>query len=413
MFSVIRCSSTILKCRLEDITNISRRKAGWAIRERLHRPQKRVTIKEIFSIGRLPSGKGTAERMKFFSRLSEKKAKTMTFLLLSLAVVLLVAALLMNLLSPSGYSVTTYSMGSYVQQTVYGSGREDAAASAAGTVAQLENLISWRVEDSDVQKLNANAGKEFLTLDAATVSVLKTALSVCEESEGALDITVAPLSQLWDFDENPHLPDAALIDLLLPHVDYTQLSLPEDGTAALQKSGMAVDLGAVGKGAACDAAVGAYRESGVSRAVVAVGGSVGVYGEKPFGEAWKIKVRDPRQEGYLGELAIHSGFISTSGSYEKQFTQDGKTYHHILDPKTGYPAQSELVSVTVWSEGGALSDALSTACFVLGMEESRALLSAFNAGAVFVTQENKIYVTENLSDSFALDSETYRLAGTL
>ena len=157
-------------------------------------------------------------------------------------------------------------------------------------------------------------------------------------------------------------------------MDCTQLSLKEDGTAALQSHSAALDLGSVGKGAACDAAVAAYKEAGVDRAVVAVGGSVGVWGEKPFGQLWNIAVRDPDSEGSLGTLSVPSGFLSTSGSYEKQFEEDGVTYHHILDPKTGYPAESGLVGVTIWSDSGVLSDALSTACFVLGMEESLPLL---------------------------------------
>ena len=163
----------------------------------------------------------------------------------------------------------------------------------------------------------------------------------------------------------------------------------------------------MGKGAACDAALEAYAASGVDRAVVAVGGSVGVYGEKPFSQPWQIAVRDPRGEGSLGTLSIRSGFVSTSGSYEKQFTENGKTYCHLLDPKTGYPAESGLVSVTVWSKAGALSDALSTACFVLGLEESLPLLDEFEAEAVFITEEHEIYVTQGLQEAFQLKSGDY------
>ena len=311
-----------------------------------------------------------------------------------------------------GYTLTTYSMGSYVQQTVYGGNREEAAAAASSAVTELEGLISRNVADSDIIRLNQAAGTEFLEIDQRTWDVLNTSLQVCQASNGAFDITIGPISGLWGFDtQEPHLPQDSTIQSLLPMVDYENLSLLEDGTAALQVHGTALDLGAVGKGAGCDAAIAAYQENGADRAIVSVGGSVGVYGRKPGDQPWRIAVRDPDSDGSLGELAIYEGFLSTSGSYEKTFTQDGVTYHHILDPRTGYPADSDLLSVTVWSPGGALSDALSTACFVLGMEDSLPLLEEFDSGAIFITEDHQIYVTENLQDAFTLAAEGYTLAG--
>lgn len=311
-----------------------------------------------------------------------------------------------------GYTLTTYSMGSFVQQTVYGKNREEAASTASSAVTELEDLISRNVADSDIIRLNQAAGTEFLEIDQRTWDVLDISLQVCRASEGAFDITIGPISGLWGFDtQEPHLPQDSTIQSLLPMVDYENLSLLEDSTAALQIHGAALDLGAVGKGAGCDAAIAAYQEAGADRAIVSVGGSVGVYGQKPGGQPWRIAVRDPDSDGSLGELAIYEGFLSTSGSYEKTFTQDGVTYHHILDPRTGYPADSGLLSVTVWSSGGALSDALSTACFVLGMEDSLPLLEEFDCGAIFITEEHEVYVTENLQDAFTLAADGYTLAG--
>ena len=351
---------------------------------------------------------------KLFNRITEKQARVLTLCLLGAAAVLLGAALWLNLRAGgSGTTLTTYAMGSYIQQTVYGAGAEEAAQQASSAVTELENLISWRVEDSDIATLNQEAGGEFQDIDPQTWDILNTALQVCQASGGAFDITIAPISWLWDFDENPRLPQAETIEALLPAVNYENISLLEDGTAALQTHSTALDLGAVGKGAACDAAVAAYEESGVNRAVVSVGGSVGVYGEKPGGQPWTIALRDPDTEGSLGTLSLASGFLSTSGSYEKQFTEDGVTYHHLLDPDTGYPAESGLLSVTVWSGSGTLSDALSTACFVLGLEDSLPVLEQFDSEAVFITEDHQIYVTEGLADAFSLTGEGYTLAGTV
>lgn len=356
--------------------------------------------------------------MKLFGKISEKTARALTFLFLSAGCVLLLVALLLSQLASKGTTVTTYSMGSYVQQTIYGGNEAQAAENGAQAVAALEDLISWRVEGSDIARLNESTGSDFITVEATTYQLLQQALEVSQASEEKFSVTIAPLSQLWDFDENPHLPEPDLITAMLPYVDDEALSLQENNTVALQKKGMGLDLGGLGKGAACDAAVASYRESGVHRGVVAVGGSVGVYGEKPFGKPWNIAVRNPAGEGSLGgsslgELQIRSGFVSTSGSYEKQFTQNGESYHHLLDPQTGYPAETGLWSVTVWSEQGALSDALSTACFVLGQEKSLALLDRFGAGAIFISTNGEIKVTENLSDGFLLQSPDFTVVDTL
>ena len=322
---------------------------------------------------------------QWFARLSERTARRLALCLLLAAALLLGAALWLNLRTGGGgYTLTTYAMGSYVQQTVYGSGREDAAQAASSAVTELENLISWRVEDSDTARLNQAAGTEFLEIDPQTWDILNTSLQVCQASGGAFDITIAPISWLWNFDEDPHLPQDSTIQSLLPAVNSENVSLLDDGTAALQTQDTALDLG-----------------------------SVGLYGEKPWGQLWQVSVRNPDTEGSLGVLSLSGGFLSTSGSYEKQFTEDGVTYHHILDPDTGYPAESGLLSVTVWSSSGALSDSLSTACFVLGMEDSLPVLEQFDSGAVFITQDHQIYVTENLASAFSLTAEGYSLAGTL
>ena len=343
------------------------------------------------------------------SSTKQKKRTTrkIQFWLILLGVLLLAAGLLIFFLTGDDlFEATTFSMGAYVQQRVYGRNREEGAELAAQAVAELDDLISWRDGQGDVAAINEAAGKEFVSIDPRTEQVLRSAMAVCEASGGALDITIAPLSRLWDFDENPHLPSDDMIWKFLTKVDYSALSLPGDGTAALRLHDTAIDLGAVGKGAGCDAAIAAYQQAGVSRAVVAVGGSIGVYGQKPFGEPWKIAVRDPAGDGFLGTLSLTEGFLSTSGSYEKYFMENGKIYHHLLDPATGYPAESGLVSVTVKSGEGALSDGLSTACFVLGIEESLPLLKEFDAQAIFVTEDQEVYVTEGLWKDFALADDS-------
>lgn len=347
---------------------------------------------------------------------------------------LLAAALLLAGLAGCGAQepqrLTTFAMGSAVRQTVYGEGAATACAAVSQAARELENAISWRVEGSDIARLNAGAGGAVDLSHLETSGLLALAGKVSAASGGAFDVTIGPVSRLWDFDGDPHVPDPEELAAALALVDYRKLSgaagETPDGPARylLPSPGMAVDLGAMGKGAACDAALRRYRQdSSVEAAVIAVGGSVAVYGQKPDGKPWRIAVRDPRSDGTLGEIEMNSGYVSTSGSYEKTFTEDGRTYHHILDPHTGYPAESGLVSVTVWTpsveewtrpdadspdEGtpayyGAAADALSTACFVLGLEDSLPLLEEFGAQGLFVTEDGGVYPTEGLRESFTLE----------
>ena len=234
-----------------------------------------------------------------------------------------------------------------------------------------------------------------MTLSDETLNILTQAQSVSEKSGGAFDVTIAPISRLWDFDDELNeVPDSDLITSLLPYVNHSLLRIDEtEQTASLKNLGMAVDLGSVGKGAACDAAVRAYEEAGAKAAIIAVGGSVGVYGEKSSGKPWSVAVRDPNGDGSLGSVTLAEGFVSTSGSYDY----------------AGYPAESGLVSVTVVAKSGVLSDALSTACFVLGREDGMKLLEEFDAEGIFINSDNNITVTDGLKDRFTLTSRDYTL----
>ena len=331
------------------------------------------------------------------------------------AAVLGIAVLLLSLYTTDSCQLDTFSMGSYVQQTVYGKNKKEAAQQASGKVTQLEQLISWKIEGSDIQRLNAAAGGEFVKIDPAVYQLLRLSADVSEVSHGAFDITIAPISQLWDFDAQQELvPDSKLIESLLPEVGFEAVKLGEDNTAALYGKGNAVELGAIGKGAACDTMLQSYKDFGVSGAIASVGGSVGIYGSKPLGFPWRVAVRDPKSTGGMGELSLKEGFLSTSGNYEKGFEKDGVWYHHILDPKTGYPAGypsgSDLQSVTVWTKSsGALSDALSTVCYIMGLDESLGILETYDAQAVFVTKDDKVIVTNGLRSNFKLISEGYSM----
>jgi FAD:protein FMN transferase len=347
----------------------------------------------------------------------DKKLVILLGAVLAVIVLLLIYIWVRFGLKKQSYECTNYAMGTYVQQTVYGSKCVKAATAAAKNVGALENLISWRVSDSDIANLNHAAGTDWIQLDPKTIALLQISLDVAKKSEGAFEPTILPISSMWDFGgSNQHVPSADDLNKYLKYVSYNNLRIDTaSSTASLKYHYMAVDLGAVGRGAACDEAVAAYKASGADCGIIAVGNSVGVYGTKSDQSAWHIAVRDPNggedQSVAMGTIDLTSGFVSTSGPQEKKFSENGITYHHLLNPKTGFPENNGLVSTTVVCDNGALSDALSTACFILGKEKGMALLKEYNAGGIFIDKSNKVYVTENLKHTFKIAKNSYTLVG--
>ncbi len=310
------------------------------------------------------------------------------------------------------YECTNFAMNTYVQQTVYGSKRVEAATAAAKSVGALEDLISCTIDGSDIAKLNAASGSDWVQLDPKTIAILETGLDVAKKSDGAFEPTILPISSLWNFGgENQHVPSDDDIKKYIKFVNYNDLRIDkQNNSASLKFHYMAVDLGAIAEGAACDEAVAAYRDAGADCGIVAVGNSTGVYGTKADKTAWNIAVRDSgtgAQADTVGTVDLTSGFISTSGIHEKSFTENGISYYPLLNPKTGRPENNGLISVTVACNNGALSDALSAACFILGREKGMELLKKYNADGIFIDQGNKVYVSENLKDSFKIVNKQY------
>lgn len=311
-----------------------------------------------------------------------------------------------------GQTVYSFAMGTSVSVSLYGApgGEEEKLAQAVKNLDEQE--ISWRQEGSTLYRLNHSytAGQETMISDTLYVA-LTQAYNICRDSEGALDITIRPLANLWNIEsataEDFVIPDESQITTALAKTGYESVTIGEDKSVTLAKPGMILDLGAVGKGFALDVVQQILKEDGVRGATISVGGSVLVYGEKKEGSAFRVGIRNPQGDaedmiGYLEFASDTNTCISTSGDYEKYIEKDGTRYHHILDRKTGYPAESGLSSVTVVCQNGLYSDALSTACYVLGYERALMLLKKYKAEAVFIDSNNQITVTDGLKDQFYL-----------
>ncbi len=314
---------------------------------------------------------------------------------------------------PEVYQLSSTAMGTLVTETIYTAG-ENPASSVLELLTQTEDqYLSWREEDSDIGRANLQAGQGAADVDGKTMEYLKETLQLSRDSGGAFDPTMGQLTRLWDVEAaNPRIPGRKKIRQYLKESGYEKIHLNDSGTPQVElEEGVSIDLGAVGKGIGCDeAAELLQKDSQVQGAVVAVGGSVLTLGSKPDKSPWKVAVRDPRgtQEELLGVLnLVGETYVSTSGDYEKYFVQEGKRYHHILDPFTGYPADSGLISVTVLGKDGLISDGLSTACFVLGMEQGAELLEQYQAEGIFVDEKKQVYVTDGLMENFELSASGY------
>lgn len=237
-------------------------------------------------------------------------------------------------------------------------------------IARYEALFSRTAQGSDVDRINRSAG-EPVTVSDETAALLRLALDVGALSDGALDITVAPLVELWGFGQDPAVPDPAAVEEALSRVGYDRLVL--EGNTVRLPAGMAVDLGAVAKGYIADRLRDYLLQNGCRSAVIDLGGNILTVGDKQ-GEPFAIGIADPlARERLLCTIPVCDGAVVTSGSYQRYFEQDGRRYHHLLDPDTGYPAENGLLSVTVLCGEAARADALSTACFVLGPARGKEL----------------------------------------
>ena len=308
------------------------------------------------------------------------------------------------------YQKSDIAMGSAVSVKLYALGdadTEQVAQQMITKIKQLDTLISKNDENAFLYSLNQKSGQTLETDPELIDYIIKTK-EVYALSDSKLSVTSGALTELWGFDtDNFRLPEEAEIKKAIPFCSDEGLTVSKKNLTVFVPEGGIINLGSVGKGIACDKAVECFNYSSQScqGAVISVGGSIAVIGSHDKKQDWTVGIRNPFGEvnDYFGTLTVSgTGFVSTSGSYEKSFNLDGKSYHHILDLTTGYPVETELVSVSVKADSGLFSDALSTMCFVLGEEKSKDILNRYNAQAVFVYKDKSVSVTDGIKDAFKI-----------
>lgn len=322
-------------------------------------------------------------------------------ILIALAVVAAVAAAAIFFASSNEVKREFFAMDTFVSAKVKGFAAKDAAGGISTLVRELDSKqLSRYTPGSEISRINSEAET---VLSDEMRDYITELLEVGKMSGGKFDIALGAVSDLWSFNDSPRVPSTNELTEALSRSGSDKLSL--SGNTLTRADGCIVDLGSAGKGIALDKVKSYLSDKKISSAVVSVGGSVLLYGKGSF----NVGVRDPWGEAGRSVMTVKlgAGCVSTSGSYERCFEQGGKRYHHILDPDTGLPVENGLVSVTVISDSGLLSDALSTACFVLGAEGGAKLAAKYGCEAIFITEDKKVICTDGIKPNVTILADGY------
>ncbi len=344
-------------------------------------------------------------------------------LLLIAAALLLAAGLLAVGIGSNRKNIKTthtgFVMDTVVTHTVWGPHGEKAVRAADDALAEMEARLSLYLDTSEIAAVNAAAGSRPVTVSAQTFDLLRTALVLGEQTDGAFQLSIAPLSRLWNvMGEDPVVPQAAAVAAALPLIDDSTLVLEEkSSTAYLSQAGQALDLGGVAKGYACDVLRVLYHENGVQHALTSIGGNICAMGGNVDGTPFRIGFRDPKGgvSSYIASFLLDDGVVAVSGAYERYFERDGEIYHHILDPQTGYPAKSDIVSVgVVWpaedgAAPGAAADLWSTTLFCWGRDRALEWMRTAPAAVLLLDDTGTLYVSESLREGFKTYTEPIRV----
>lgn len=289
---------------------------------------------------------------------------------------------------------------------VYGSKREEVLKKLENRINELDELLSTGKETSEVSRLN-RSGKAVLS--KITANLVKRSLEIYQKTDGLFDITIYPLMELWGFpSKNYKVPSDKEIKEKLKDVGSDKIIFDEaGGEISFKNRGMEIDFGGIGKGYITDELVKILTEEKVESAIINLGGNVFGFKKKPDGSLWNVAIRDPNEpDKYMAVIKLEDSAVITSGGYERYFEKDGVTYHHILDPRTGKPSNSNLKSVSIVSKDGTLADALSTSLFIMGEEGAAEYWkkNGNNFDIILMTKDNRLLISNNIKGKVMSDN---------
>ncbi len=319
------------------------------------------------------------------------------------------------------HTIDLFALNTFLSLRAYGDNAQQALEMAVNRIHEIENRMSITIKDSDVAKININAGIKPVKVHEDTFYVIKTALYYSELTKGMFDVTIYPIARLWGIGtEDARVPDIIEIKQKLPLVNFRNVILDEKNvTVFLEKKGMGIDLGGIAKGYAADETARIMREAGLSHAIINMGGSITTIGSRPDGTPWRIGVRNPRtQNGDLEHMAIIEASdtsILSAGDYERYivdfYQKTGVRHHHIFDPFTGFPADTGVIASTVISYSAVEADALSTAMLVMGVEEGLSMIERMEGvEGLAITDDKKVFVSQGMAERIEFTDASYSVA---
>ncbi len=308
---------------------------------------------------------------------------------------------------PAEHESFVFAMDTVMSLKAYSNDEEaatSALAQAAGAINDLEALISVTREGSDIFKINSTSDTP-TTVSDETAEIISRALEICSATGGELDISIYPVLRAWGFTDAEggyRVPEYNEIKQLLTKVDYSKIEV--DGNVVTVAPGMQIDLGSVAKGYTGDMVADILTNSGIESAILDLGGNVRAVGSAPGGGDWRVGVCDPLDSSsYFGVLSVSDCSVVTSGGYNRYFVEDGRTYCHIIDPYTGYPAETEVISATIVGTDGLECDGLSTATYIMGVNKAFDFWRKTGGfDMLLVTKNGNIFITPGLEDCFEL-----------
>lgn len=337
--------------------------------------------------------------------------RTKKFFLTVLAVAGVIAAgsaLYLKKEAQTAYYDTSYAMSTIITQTAYGAGAEKAMGQVAAALREFEDRLSLFSDKSEIAKINDKAGVP-VQVSKDTYELVKRSLELSASSQGAFDVTIAPLTLLWGITtDHPAIPAQQDIAKALALVDDSAVVLDDAENTVCLAEGQAIDLGGIAKGNACSLAKEIYEKNQISSAVLSIGGNVYIRGRAPDGSRFKVGFRDPygTESSYIATIELEDEVLAVSGGYERYFEENGVKYCHILSGQTGWPVESDIVSVGVISPDGTVADFMSTTLFVWGEAKTKEYMAQNpELAVVLLNEKGEIFVSKKQEGSFALTQE--------
>lgn len=310
---------------------------------------------------------------------------------------------------------TEFFMGTIIKVSLYDKKSEDVMNKVFDRIREIESEVSINKEGTELDKVNAAAGKEAVKVKEDTFTIVKEGLEYSKKTKGTFDITVGPIVKLWSIGlPEAKVPTQEEINEKLKFVGYKDLEINDkDKSIFLKRPGMIIDLGGIAKGYAADAVSEVLKKEGVESAIIDLGGNVFAIGSKPGGDPWRIGVQNPfdSRGQIVGSIAVTNKSVVTSGIYERFIEENGKKYHHILNPFTGYPYENEIAGITIISDKSIDGDALSTSVFSKGLKGGMDFLEKIQGiDTIFITKDKEVYITSGLKNNFTITNNEFKLA---